>query len=166
MIDISRISSLYTVRRMTDADTDEILALCRQNPQYYRYCDAEATEAQIRDDLHITPPGIGPEDKYYLGLYEGGTLIAVLDLIDGYPERAYGFIGFFMMRAAYQGRQTGSAIIRGLEDCLRAHGKERVRLGIDKDNPQSAHFWKKNGYRVINEVPAGGGTVLVAEKEL
>ena len=40
------------------------------------------------------------------------------------------------------------------------------RLGIDKDNPQSNRFWKKNGFEVIREVKQENGTVLVAEKNL
>ena len=30
-------------------------------------------------------------------------------------------------------------------------GKTSVRLAIDKGNPQSSHFWKKNGFEVIAE---------------
>lgn len=71
------------------------------------------------------------------------TLAAVLDLIDGYPEREYAFIGFFMMRKALQGKQTGSFVIRELEEYLRHYGKTAVQLGIDKFNPQSTHFWLK-----------------------
>ena len=39
-------------------------------------------------------------------------------------------------------------------------------LGIDKNNPQSNHFWRKNGFEVIREVVQEEGTILVAEKEL
>lgn len=45
-------------------------------------------------------------------------------------------------------------------------GARLVRLGIDKGNPQSAAFWKKNGFAVIREVSSGGRTVLVAERKL
>ena len=41
-----------------------------------------------------------------------------------------------------------------------------LRLAIDKGNPQSAHFWKKNGFIVIKEVDREGWTVLVSEKQL
>lgn len=166
MIDITRISSRYKVKRLTAADADDILRLCRANTLYYRYCEAEATKEQILIDLTVTPPGIGPDDKYYLGFRAGGELVAVTDLIDGYPAPEYGFIGFFMMNTAYQGKQIGSAIVREMEQCLKDCGKKRVRLGIDKDNPQSSHFWQKNGYTVIREVPHGNGRILVAEKEL
>ncbi len=166
MIEIGRLSTRFAVRRMGDADADAILRLCRGNVQYYRYCGAEATREQILNDLHITPPGTALSAKYYLGFYEREALVAVMDLIDGYPEQDLAFIGFFMLDIACQGRLIGSSIIGEAAACLKAAGKSAVMLGIDKDNPQSTHFWKKNGFRVLRELDRDGWTVLVAEKRL
>ena len=166
MIDISILSKDYRVRRLDDSDADDILRFCRENDQYYRYCEAEPTREQILRDLHITPPGIHPTDKYYLGFYKGEELIAVMDLVDGYPKKEIGFIGFFMMNKALQGKQIGTAIIRELAAYWKAAGKRAIRLAIDKGNPQSTHFWEKNGFLVIREVERNGWTLLVAEKTL
>ena len=92
--------------------------------------------------------------------------MAVLDLIDGYPKPEIAFLGFFMMNRAFQGRGLGSALIGELAAALWDTGKTAIRLGIDKGNPQSTHFWKKNGFAVIREVARPGGTVLLAEKVL
>ena len=45
-------------------------------------------------------------------------------------------------------------------------GFQKSMLGIDKDNPQANHFWRKNGFGIIREVIQEEGTILVAEKEL
>lgn len=37
MFDISKLSSQYRVRQMTDSDADDILTLCLQNTQYYQF---------------------------------------------------------------------------------------------------------------------------------
>lgn len=166
MIDLSRLSSRYEVRALGEGDAEEILRLCAGNPQYYAYCEARPTREQILQDLRVTPPGKDRSDKYCLGFYRDGTLMAVLDLIDGYPEPEIAFLGFFMMNAAFQGRGLGSAIIAELAAALRDLGKTAVRLGIDKGNPQSAHFWQKNGFTVIQELERPGGTVLLAERKL
>ena len=166
MIDLSALSGHYDVRRLDDTDADEILGLCEGNTLFYQYCEAEPTKEQVLNDLHITPPGIELSDKYYVGFYQKNALIAVMDLIDGYPEPDMAFIGFFMMRKELQGRQIGSAIIQETAAFLKATGKTAIWLGIDKDNPQSTHFWKKNGFHVIREVDRGGWTILVAEKTL
>ena len=100
MIEINKLSRIYRVRRLDDSDADEILDLCRGNVQYYQYCEAEATREQIMSDLHIAPPGVETENKYYLGFYDENGLLAVMDLIDGFPEESMAFIGFFMMNIA------------------------------------------------------------------
>ena len=151
MIDISMLSNQYIIRRLNDSDTDDILDFCQKNTMYYQYCGAEISKDQVLNDLHITPPGVDIADKYYVGFFNGEEMIAVLDLIDGYPEPDIGYIGFFMMNAALQGKQIG---------------KTAVRLGIAKDNPQANHFWKKNSFTVIKEVERDGWTILVAEKKL
>ena len=165
-MDLSALSKRYSIRRLDDSDADSILELCRGNTQYYLYCQAEPSREQILSDLHITPPGIDPSDKYYIGFYREETLTAVMDLIDGYPEPETAYIGFFMMNKDLQGQGTGTAIIRETSAYLKAAGKTGIRLAIDKGNPQSTRFWKKNGFIVIREVDRNGWTALVAEKKL
>ena len=166
MIDISKLSSRFGVRKMDENDVDVILELCRRNTQFYKYCEAEPTKEQVLSDLQITPPGIEISDKYYLGFYDDDVLIAVMDLIDGYPKKETAYIGFFMMNKDHQGRQIGSTIIDETAKHLKSIGKTSIRLAIDKDNPQSNNFWKKNGFAVVKEVDRNGRTILVAEKPL
>ena len=166
MMDLSALSKRYSIRRMDDSDADSILELCKGNAQYYLYCQAEPSREQILSDLHITPPGIDPSAKYYIGFYQGNTLVAVMDLIDGYPGPGTAFIGFFMMRKEFQGNQVGSSIIQETAAYLKTLGMTAIQLGIDKGNPQSTHFWKKNGFVVKEEIDRGGWTVLLAEKAL
>ena len=111
MIDISKISKFYDIRRLDDSDVDIILSFCQKNTQFYEYCEAEPTREQVLNDLRVTPPGIGFSDKYYIGFYQKETLVAVMDLIDGYPEPEIAFIGFFMMNKDHQGHGVGTAII-------------------------------------------------------
>ena len=165
-MDLSALSKRYSIRRMDDSDADSILELCKGNTQYYLYCQARPSREQILNDLHITPPGIDPSAKYYIGFYQGNTLVAVMDLIDGYPAPGTAFIGFFMMRKEFQGNQVGSAIIQETAAYLKTLGMTSIQLGIDKGNPQSTHFWKKNGFVVKEEIDRGGWTVLLAEKTL
>lgn len=166
MIELSLLSSHYGVRKLNDNDSGSILNLCRQNKLFYQYCNAEPTMEQVLNDLHIKPPGVGLSDKYYIGFYEEDTLVAVMDLIDGYPRKDIAYIGFFMMNGDLQGKGIGTAIIQETAAYLKSCGKTAIKLGIDKDNPQSTHFWKKNGFDVIKEIDRGEWTVLVAKKTL
>ncbi len=102
----------------------------RLNDNEDKYTEARPIREDIHDDMKVTPPGIDLSDKYYFGFFDNQKLVAIMDIIDGYPKSEIAYIGFFMM------------------------------------NPQSTHFWKKNGFEVISVVDVNGWTKLVAEKLL
>lgn len=166
MIDITKLSSRYSVRSLEASDICDIVELCRRNTVFYQYTEARPTAENIRNDMKAVPPGIDPSAKYYVGFFDDRELAAVMDLVDGYPDADTAYIGFFMMNLKYQGKQMGTAIIGEVTDYLKSIGKTAVRLAIDKGNPQSTHFWKKNGFEIISEADVNGWTKLVAEKTL
>ncbi len=166
MIDISKLSRCYSIRILEDSDVDRILEICKQNTTFYKYTEARPTKENIHDDMNATPQGIDLSDKYYFGFFDNQKLIAVMDLVDGYPKPEIAYIGFFMMNLQYQGKQIGTAIMKEVVEYLQSIGKMAVRLAIDKGNPQSTYFWKKNGFEVISEADVNGWTKLVAEKKL
>ena len=51
------------------------------NPLYFQYCPPMATHKSILDDMKALPPRTTYDDKYYMGFYEGDSLVAVMDLI-------------------------------------------------------------------------------------
>ena len=165
-IQIEKLSDLYETRRLVEADVPMLYAWMARNDQYYRYCGGGTTPDHVRQDLTLCPPGIPLAQKHYVGFFEEDTLIAIMDLIDGYPNANTAFIGFFMMNKDLQGQGTGTAIIRDVLIYLAALGYTAVRLGIDKENPQSNHFWRKNGFAVLKEVPQARGVILLAERRL
>ena len=130
---------------------DEILALCAGNEQFYRYHPPLATRESIFEDMKALPPGKSAADKHYSGFFDGETLIAVLDLILGYPDAQTAFLGFFMTAAAVQKKGVGSAIVANIRTCCKRLGFTRLRLAIDEGNPQSEAFWAKNGFRKTGE---------------
>ena len=166
MIDISKLGGCYSVRTLKEADADIIVEICRQNPTFYKYTEARPTRENILNDMQVTPPGIERSDKYYFGFFDDQELVAVMDLIDGYPKPEIAYIGFFMMNPRYQGKQVGTSIIRGVAAYLQSIGKTAIRLAIDEGNPQSTHFWKKNGFEVIAKADVNGWTKLVSQRDV
>lgn len=165
-LEINNFSSEYDVRQLNFEDVEMIYTFCKSNKQYYKYCGKEISIELIKSDLDITPPGISMEQKYYIGFFDDNNLIAIMDLIDGYPDSNYVYIGFFIMNFKLQGNGIGSKIVLEVLEYVHKQGFQKCQLGIDKDNPQSSHFWSKNGFEVIREVKIKEGTILVAEKEL
>lgn len=109
------------------------------------------TRESIIEDMKALPPGKTYEDKYYIGFFEGDVLVAMMDLILGYPSDEIAFIGLFMTNVQHQNKGVGSQVIREVCDELKQLGYQKVRLGVDKGNPQSHAFWKKNGFSQIAE---------------
>ena len=166
-LDIAALSSTYAVRQLTPEDADAVLALAAGNELFYRYHPPLPDRESILSDMTALPPGKGPEDKYFLGLFQGERLTAVMDLILGYPDGSTAYIGFFMVDRAFQGRGTGSALIGDCGEALARAGYRRLRLAVDRGNPQSAHFWTKNGFvRTGEEYPNGFSAYLPMEKSL
>ena len=152
---------LFPVRPLGEEDVEAIYRLSRGNELFYRYHPPMVTRESIRADMAALPPGKGYEDKRYVGFFDRDNLVAVLDFIWHYPEEGAGWIGLFMVHPDRQGCGVGSAI---LQDCLlhwRRTGLRRICLAVDHGNPQSAAFWRKNGFRVTGE-----GTYIQMEHTL
>ena len=150
-MDIRLLSRRFTVRRLDARDVDSIFDLCRENALFYQYHPPFVTKESILDDMTALPPQKERTDKYYVGFFERGTLIALMDLILAYPEPQTAFIGLFMMSTDYQGRGIASEMIGDVRRCLKQLGYQKIRLGVDKGNPQSFAFWSKNGFQVTGE---------------
>ena len=123
----------------------------RKNTIFYKYYHPIVTEESILEDMKALPPQKSYEDKYYVGFFKDKTLVAVMDLILDYPAEKIAFIGFFMTDAEHQKQGVGSKIIREVCSQLKSLEYKKVRLGVDKGNPQSYAFWVKNQFSVINE---------------
>ncbi len=165
-MNIEKLSTKYRVRALTDNDIDEILRLLNGNPLFFEYCQPAATMESILRDMKALPPERTYDDKYYLGIFDGDKLIAVLDLILNYPNDKTAFIGFFMVRAEYQGCGLGTFLISDIVGCVKDCGYRYTRLGYAKGNPQSRAFWIKNGFRETGvETNTQNYTIVVMQKE-
>ena len=166
-MEVSLFSGRYTVRTLTYENIDEIYELLSKNVLYYEYCPPYVTRQGILGDINALPPGKTIRDKYYVGFYQEDRLIAVMDLIDGYPETGIAYIGFFMTDVSLQNRGLGSGIIDDLCKYLAGMEYHSVRLAWVKGNPQAEHFWLKNCFRPIMEAKSNvADRVIVAERVL
>jgi len=154
-------NAVCPARRLTEADAAQVCALMQGNPLFYRYHPPQPTPESIRTGMTALPPGKAMEDKWFVGFYDGDCLIAVMDLILNYPAADTAFIGLFMTDVRYQHRGVGSQIVSGLAAYLSSCGCEKIRLGVDKGNPQSHAFWTKNRFQTIGEA-----RYIVMEREI
>ncbi len=166
-MNIELFSKKYKVQKLSESDTADILDLCAGNPLYYKYCPPFVTKETIANDLKALPPQKTLNDKYYIGYYDNNRLIAIMDLINHFPDDETALIGLFMMHNSEQGKGIGSSIITELTDYLPNEGIKRLRLGWSKENKQSKYFWRKNHFEETGTIAdLGEYLVVIAQREL
>ena len=79
-------------------------SLCKENKKYYNYLHENVSLDGGKSILEDVPPNINIENKYVLGFYEKDKMIAILDLIEGYPNNETAFIGLLILDVGYQGK--------------------------------------------------------------
>ena len=164
---LEHISSRYLTRLLEQSDIQHIYELCSKNEQYYRFHPPFVTVESIAEDMEALPPGKDMNDKFFFGFFENNKLAAIMDLIIDYPQQGTAFIGLFMMDKSMQGNGTGSFIISECVKYFQNSGFEKIRLAVDKGNPQSKAFWLKNGFAFTGEeCPNGELSYLPMERVL
>lgn len=166
-MNIQFLSNQYTIRDLLPQDAEMVYEVLKKNTIFYEYHPPMVTVESILEDMEALPPNKGYEDKHYVGFFHVDTLVAVMDLIEHYPQHGTALMGFFAMNSNLQGQGVGTAIISDSIKYLAQLGFEKARLGIDKGNPQSKAFWLKNGFTFTgNEYESDGSTILVMERKI
>ena len=165
MFSLSELSSKYDVCLLKKCDLPAIFELCSGNQMYYEYCPPPVSEDSILSDMTALPEGKTSDDKYYIGYYDDGVLIAIMDIIMHFPEQNVAWIGFFMTKAGIQHQGIGGFIIDELCSYFAQSGIREVRLGYMKDNPQCRGFWSKTGFSFVSEgKDTAGRSIIIASK--
>ena len=166
-MNIQNLTTKYDIRELNEADIPAVYEIMQGNPLFFQYCPPMATHQSILDDMKALPPRTTCDDKYYVGYFKDGCLVAVMDLILNFPNKETAFIGFFMMNKAFQGKGLGTEIIEECANCLIKEGYQHIRLGFAKGNPQSEAFWTKNGFKRTGvEDVQELYTVMIMERDL
>ena len=166
-MEIQGFSNQYTIRYLIPADVEMICDMLKSNTIFYKYHPPMVTVESILEDMEALPPNKGYDDKHYFGFFHDDVLVAVMDLIEHYPQYGTALLGFFAVNTDLQGVGVGTKIISECVSYLIQLGYEKVRLGIDKGNPQSKAFWLKNGFVFTGEeYESDGATILVMERTI
>ena len=150
-VEINDLSKIFHVRKLDKDDVELIYNLICKNHIFYQYHPPFVTRESILDDMEALPPGTSYDDKFYVGFFENESLVAIMDLILDYPIKEIAFIGLFMTNIQYQHKGVSSKIISEIAMYLKSLGYKKIRLGVDKGNPQSYSFWSKNNFKAISE---------------
>ena len=166
-MNLENIFAPYKARKLTEADVPDILDLYLENTEYFKHCPPSPNRETVKEDMVALPPKKEFADKYFIGIFDDNFLVAVMDLIDRYPDNQTVFIGLLMVSKSYQRKGIGTYITKALSQTLRTEGYVRIRLGYVKTNLSAQSFWLKQGFQPTGaESVRENYTVIEAEKIL
>ncbi|MET7283729.1 GNAT family N-acetyltransferase [Kribbella sp. NPDC005582] len=100
-------------------------------------------------------PALPEESKKVLGFWDGDQLVAIADLLRGYPHEHTASIGLLQVHGLRQGHGTGAAAYRELQRYVEREWLEvrTLRLAVVDTNAQQAQgFWVRQGFEATGEV--------------
>ena len=143
-------------------------------------------DVSFRDVVEADLPGLdwtgGPAHQLYLATTLDATYRGEADLICGeaggwrlvacggvdwrtWPDA--GRLWMLIVDDAWRHLGVGTALVRALEDRVRARGLHRARLQVEHDNPEARSLYEHLGYVALEETTDSwpnddGGTTTVA----
>jgi ribosomal protein S18 acetylase RimI-like enzyme len=144
------------VRRVDADDVGALQALIESDPGYTeRITGYPPGPADAQSLLMMRPEGLPEDAKVVLGAFDGGELVAVIDLLRGYPDQSYAFIGLLQVHGDRRGRGVGGTAYGLVERYVAAEWPEvrRLRLAVVDTNAEAAApFWIRQGFERTGQV--------------
>ncbi len=142
----------YKIVKINENNISQVFNLCKHNKKYYEYLQENVSLDGVKSIINELPPNTSINNKYFVGLYKANKLIAILDLIDGYPEENNAFIDLFMVDVRCQGKGVGQDIIKNLLNTLKIKNYSSLGLGVIDKNKEALSFWKKIGFETTGQI--------------
>ncbi|MBQ7352044.1 MAG: GNAT family N-acetyltransferase [Clostridia bacterium] len=142
----------YSVTKINDSNINEVFELCKHNNKYYTYLQETATLDGVKNIISELPPHTTLDNKHFVGFYKDNKLVAILDLIDGYPNKKTAFIGLFMVDINLQRLGVGKNIISELIKFLKSKKFIYCDLGVIETNTEAISFWNKLGFKNTGKI--------------
>ncbi|MBR6826083.1 MAG: GNAT family N-acetyltransferase, partial [Oscillospiraceae bacterium] len=150
-LNLEALSTPHEVRQITQADIADVYSLCKSNQKYYAYTNSAPTVESLTEIITRIPEGAPHCGKHFVGFYDKDNLVAVLDLVTGYPEKDDAFIGWFMVDGHLQRKGIGSQIFADVRAAIAAQGYDYLALFCEKANTEACAFWEAQGFQKNKE---------------
>ena len=102
----------------------------------------------LRSIAELLPLLAADQVEYLVGELANGRLVAAGGA-DLRPVPGAGVLWQLAVHPLVQGLGLGTALVRALEQRLRARGLEQARLSVEHDNPGAARLYRRLGYREL-----------------
>lgn len=113
----------------------------------------EGVEASVEGVLSACPPlkEIN-RDKFCLGAYKSGQLIAFIDFIKDYPVDKTLTLGYLLVHPSYQSDGLGTILVNAISDWAVDQRFRILRVAVQRQNPRALNFWLKNNFKITSTI--------------
>lgn len=136
-------------------DVDALQELIESDPGYTeRITGHPPGSSDAQSLLMMRPPDLPEDAKLVLGAFEDERLVAVVDLLRGYPNDHTAYIGLLEVHWNHQGLGFGRATYELVQQYVETRWTEvrTLRLAIVDTNAHVATgFWRKQGFEPTGE---------------
>lgn len=137
----------FKIRLLTLSDQEALMDLEQSNPRYHQYFSPEPlTLAEVQRDLTAYPDELAAEQKQVFGFYLADHLVAVLDLLNQYPQEQFLYVGLLMVNQAYQRKSIGQVVMTGLMQAALQSGIVCIQATRVSADTGVAKFWQQLGF--------------------
>lgn len=137
-----------TLARTAEALFRETFAATNDPAQMDLYCQTHYSEAVQAAEL--SEPGV------QVLLFESGD--DVIGFTHVHLARPVSELKRLYVKAEWHGKGLAQQLMEQVLEAARAHGAERIRLGVWQENPRAMAFYRKFGFEVTGEEPFVLGT--------
>jgi RimJ/RimL family protein N-acetyltransferase len=142
------------LREIKPDDVDAVQELIESDPGYTeRITGYPPGSSDAQSLLMMRPDNLPENSKVVLGAWAAGELVAVVDLLRGYPNDRTAFIGLLEVHGRHQRQGLGAASY-GLTEQYVANAWpeiEKLRLAVVDTNAEAARFWMVMGFEPTGE---------------
>ncbi|WP_410788842.1 GNAT family N-acetyltransferase [Kribbella sp. C-35] len=138
------------LRAIDVQDVDGLQELIESDPGYTeRITGYPPGESDAQSLLMMRPEGLAEDAKIVLGAFAGRDLVAVVDLLRGFPNEHTAFIGLLEVHWNHQSRGYGRTTYELVQRYVETTWPEirTMRLAVVDTNAQVATgFWQRQGF--------------------
>jgi ribosomal protein S18 acetylase RimI-like enzyme len=138
--------------RLTEADLPRLLQLCRSCADFYQLVEGQApsgaTAAEILGPLEAK---YARGTKHVRGVEKEGALVAVAELLEGYPAAHDWYIGLLLVAPEHRRQNVGTQLCAALLRWMSERGASLVRLVVHQQNAGARSFWERQGFTLERE---------------
>jgi ribosomal protein S18 acetylase RimI-like enzyme len=163
----------YSFKVLGPNDEAQLRELLESDSDYFKIANDEPPRpGEAKSLLSDLPEAKGQHDKFVYAVFDhSGTLVAVFDLVRGYPDDKTWFLGFLFVVPNKRNMGLGSHLLEAICTHVKQGGGAAIRLGVVRENFRARALYGRTGFLFLYErerTHANGltGTIDVLERTL